>query len=142
MKHPIAFSIKHYDRVPKWVVNTHIMFADWLAEHYPIPHTIVVHLTPSVSMPTNDGRRCWGCFQPGKPPNIILACGRPRIDGRLPDRGLQLGFLLGNFAHEFCHYERWRDGRAMNHRGVENRVDGLLKRFREYVRKKTDAANV
>jgi len=143
MKRPIAFSIKHYDRVPKWVAGVHIAFADWLADNHLVLHTLAVPLTPSISMPTNDGRRCWGCFQPGEPPNIVLACGRPKIDGHLPDRGLQIGFLLGNFAHEFCHYEQWRDNKAANHRGVEDRVDGLLKRFRSYIEKKaSDATHV
>jgi len=133
-----AFSIKHYDRVPKWVAGVHIAFANWLADHYLIRHTIDVHLAPSISMPTHDGRRCWGCFRPGKQPAITLACGRPKINGRLPNRDLQIGFLLGNFAHEFVHYEQWRDNRTANHRGIENRVDGLIKRFHRYIMRGSD----
>ncbi len=140
---PIAFSIKHYNRVPRWVAGIHIALANWLADHYPIPHTIAVHLAPNVSLPTNDGRRCWGCFHPGRQPTITLACGRPRIDGRLPDRGLQTAFLLGNFAHGFVHYEQWRDEKAMNHRGIENRVDGLLRRFHKHaIQRPPDASHV
>ncbi len=139
MKQSVAFAIKHYDRVPRWVASVHIAFANWLADHHLICHTIAVHLTPSISLPTRDGRRCWGCFHPDKQLTITLACGRPKIDGRLPDRGLQIGFLLGNFAHEFVHYEQWRDNKATNHRGLENRVDALLGRFREYVMQRPNA---
>lgn len=33
----------------------------------------------------------------------------------------------GILAHEWAHMEQWRDGKPLNHRGVENRTKKLLK---------------
>lgn len=38
--------------------------------------------------------------------------------------------LIPTLAHEAVHYEQWRDDREMNERGVEQRAQALVRRWR------------
>lgn len=42
---------------------------------------------------------------------------------------LGLTEVIGTALHELAHYERWRDGRSMNERGIEARARGLYRRY-------------
>ena len=66
-------------------------------------------------------RRCWGFFSPNDLV-IGLTCRRPS------GRPLAI-HLLEIFAHEFCHYERYRDGREQNERGIDKRALAMVRRF-------------
>jgi len=130
------FSITYFDRTPLWVRGLHIAFAGWLAKHYPIKHQIKVYLWPFVSIATFDGGRCWGYFSDEKPLEIGLACRWPACCKCRPkqctrDRSIKCHELLDCFAHEFVHYERWRDKRPQNHRGLQRRVNALVRRFED-----------
>lgn len=37
---------------------------------------------------------------------------------------------LDSYAHEFCHYEQWRDKRPMNDRGVPQRAAALVRAWK------------
>jgi predicted SprT family Zn-dependent metalloprotease len=37
--------------------------------------------------------------------------------------------ILTTLAHEWHHYEQWRDGKPMSHRGMERRVRTLMDEF-------------
>ncbi len=130
----IAFKIKYHFRVPRWIIDLHKVFAKWLIDNYTVSHPITVYLLPNISLSTKDRRRYWGSFNARKQKLFIeLACGRPKIKGHLPSQDKQITFLLDNFAHEFCHYEHWRDNRAVDHRGLEKRAKAIVDRFHEYV---------
>ena len=66
----------------------------------------------------------YGFFCPGCPPVIALACYQP---GASFNNRCQS--ILNTFAHEWCEYEKWRDGKVRNHRGLHQRADALIRRF-------------
>ena len=92
-------------------------------------------------MPTHDGRRCWGWFNNRKPVEIGIAAKRPAYyKGRLADRDRKIRSFLDTFAHEFVHYEKWRDKRPQNHRGLQQRVNALINRFENDFHQNTRAS--
>ena len=129
----IKIQVIYDTKVPKWIRDVHITFSNWLAANYSIPTRLNVYLYPEVVLKF-DALRFWGYFNPSyKYPRIGLACGRPRIDGKFPSQDDQIDHFLHTFAHEFVHYERWRDNKPQNHRGVENRAHGLVNKFHKYL---------
>lgn len=119
------FKIVYHPRVPRWVRGLHIAFAHWLLDHCGVRHRIQVHLYARSSLTVPDGRRCLGFFNSvDDQPFIGLAC---QAKGR--SQNAKLWCLLDTFAHEFCHYEQWRDAKRQDHRGVPQRVRALLRRF-------------
>jgi hypothetical protein len=126
-----VIKIYYYSRIPKWVLVIHTTFASWLTDNFTLDHTIKIHLSYVISFATaNKHQRALGFFNPNKSkPYIGLACRIPKLS-----RDQQIPLLLETFAHEFCHYEQFRDGKPRNHRGVENRAYSLVNRFHQYVR--------
>lgn len=110
-------------RVAGWIDDLHRVFAAWLVRQYPLRHNLDVYLHPSRVLNTCQGP-AWGFFTPGRRPAIVLAC-------RPPSKSLsqRLNHLLDTFAHEWCEYEKWRDNKTRNHRGLQQRVDALVNRF-------------
>lgn len=85
-------------------------FVGWLESVIDIRHEIDVHVVGKLyGFFDAPGRRT------GFPPYIVVAM----------DDG-----LLDTIAHELTHYEQWRDGRAINERGVEQRAAALVRRWR------------
>lgn len=129
-----AFHVYQYDGVPTWKRDAIGQFADWLCDQSPVRHTIEVYMVNRTCLPTDDGRRCWAFFNgTGRRPTIVISCRRPVIKGRVLDRNKGISHMLWNFAHEFVHYEQWRDGRSMNERGVNQRARALVDRFHSFV---------
>ncbi len=126
-----AFRIKYDKRLPNWIVDLHVDFASWLAENYTVLHHIEVVLAPTFVIKNQDGTFSFGVFAIDVDDNLFidLGCGRPRIKGRYPKREDQIYMFLHTFAHEFCHYERWRDGVANTHRGITNQAMAKVRRF-------------
>jgi hypothetical protein len=60
--------------------------------------------------------------------DIGLACRIPK-----QNRCEQIPELLNTFAHEFVHYEQYRDDKKQSHRGVESRAKSLVNKFQKYV---------
>jgi hypothetical protein len=114
--------------VASWINDLHCVFAGWLVEHYSLQHNLDVYLHPVRVLDTRKGL-AWGFFTPGRRPVIVLAC-RPG-SGSFTQC---YNHLLDTFAHEWCEYEKWRDGKVRNHRGLQRRVDALIHRFRSYLK--------
>jgi hypothetical protein len=128
------FRISCGNKVPVWVQDLHLAFANWLEDTYNVKHGIEVYLFNNQTLPTDDTQRAWGLFTILKPsefkafkkktPFIGLTGNRRNTTRRLKER-----HFVYIFAHEFCHYEQWRDGKPLNHRGLENRVNSLVRKF-------------
>ena len=122
--------------VPKWVFAMHCVFAQWLKDSYPVRHYILTDLMNRASVSRKE--HYVGTFSASSYrkccPNITLACKTPSIKGldRYTQHSFKVYELLNTFAHEFVHYEQWRDKKPMTHRGVENRVLAILKKFNKY----------
>jgi hypothetical protein len=115
-----------YDpKLPKWIVTLHVKFAEWLQATYDIKHSITIKLYNNRSLKTLYKIKCWGYFEPDAQ-TIGLACRRP------PNWPWAI-HVLEVFAHEFCHYERYRDGRKQNERGIDKRALAMVRRFMKEV---------
>ena len=114
--------------VANWIVDLHRVFAAWLTDHYKLQHNMTVYLHPTTQLVTSQGLAC-GYFVSGRRPTIVLAC-------RPPSKTFYtcLHDLLDTFAHEWCEYEKWRDHKPGNHRGLQQRVDALIRQFYNYLR--------
>lgn len=117
------------ENLPKWVRNVHKHFARWLEKTYPIEHRIDVALNTSVERKLSDGVRYVGYFLPvGKrKADIVLNCGWQEFFRE--DKKYRFIYHIGIFAHEFVHYEKYRDGRRQNHRGLQNRAKAITLRY-------------
>jgi hypothetical protein len=114
--------------VPQWIVGLYKAFAEWLLPQSPCPHNLKVYLYPRTSIPTHDGRRCVGYFNENTL-EIGLACW---FQCSRDDWDQRARRALDNFAHEYIHYERFRDGRTQNHRGLNRRVAAVCCRFEDF----------
>ena len=93
-------------RLPKAGVE----FTRWLEDQIDIRHRVDVHITS----------RLWGYFDaPGRytgfDPYAVVSMDRDP---------------LLTIAHEMVHYEQWRDKREGTERGVEQRAEALVRRWR------------
>lgn len=114
-------------RVALWIVGLHVAFAEWLLNHSKPRHHLTVFLHARPTLPVPDGRRCLGFYTP-RDRVIGLAC-RLQLPRRNTSKTVHIRMLLDDFAHEYVHYERHRDNKAQNHRGLQQRVDTLCVRF-------------
>ena len=114
--------------VQRWAGDVALVFLRWVTQHSPLRHSLKVYLCPTHTLRTCKGP-AYGFFTPGRPPFIAVACRRKHRTslGRFTDD------ILETLAHEWCEYEKWRDGRVRNHRGIQNRIDYLIRRFRHHI---------
>jgi hypothetical protein len=119
--------------VPEWIFQLHKAFIEWWAKHNKLEHRIDVILYPRINLPASlSSVAAFGQFTvyTDKTLAISLTC-RPHDKNRT----LWPGMMLHVFAHELVHYEQYRDGRKLGHRGVQNRAWSLARKFirsREY----------
>lgn len=94
----------------------------WLRRHAVVtsPLDVWVVDAPAVYVGTDvDGGYGFGVFLVGpRPRPTILIAGRPPRR-ELRTRGERREFVLSTLSHEIQHYLQHRDGRPVNHRGVE-----------------------
>ncbi len=130
-----AFRIRYDPRIPTWILDIHILFADWLAKKYEVAHPITVNLAHCISL-RQDNDIYYGCFVVDCRERLYmdLACGRPRFNGHFPSRINVINVFLTTFAHEFCHYEQWRDGKLQTHKGVAKRAKTMVQHFLSEIR--------
>lgn len=89
-------------------------FVDWLEGEIDVRHPVEIHVTTKI----------YGFFDaPDKSdkdyaPYMVI----------LKDKDIH-----AIIAHEFVHYEQWRDGRPRTERGVEQRAQALVRRWRSQV---------
>jgi hypothetical protein len=98
-----------------------------LEEQIEIRHEVYVRLVAAVLYPTTDGSEVLGEFMPDGECARIWVCGL-----RCKDTGASewQAALYDTLAHEFVHYERWRDGKDHStERGVKVRTRSLLKKM-------------
>lgn len=115
-------------KVAAWINNLHYVFAAWLRDHCTLRHNLTVYLYPIRVLKTYQGP-AWGFFTPGRQPAIVLAC-------RPPEKSFhaRVNHILQVFAHEWCEYEKWRDNKPRNHRGLQQRQVALVQRFRSHLK--------
>jgi hypothetical protein len=87
-----------------------VAFIRWLETVLDIRHPVEV---------VNAGDILYGYFEGPR-----LSADRPRVVV-VADSG-----VLDTIAHEFVHYEQWRDKREMTERGVAKRAAALVKRWK------------
>ena len=128
------FFLKVHDGVRKWIVGDVQRFAEYLETVSPSKHRICIELCPAPAVAVygdKSGECGFGVFiRRLVKCGIAIACDwlpyrKDGISGRADARRL----ILESLAHEWCHYERFRDGRPDNHRGVERRTRCLVDRF-------------
>jgi hypothetical protein len=121
--------------VPKWTQKLLGTCAEWLATKYEVHHTITVNVPASgYILLEGDEKQSYGLFgylnEEPHIPMIWIAGYWYYWKGKLADTRLEAqAHLLDTLIHEFIHYEQWRDGRSLNHRGLNRRVDSLARRF-------------
>lgn len=113
--------------------------ARWLRRRMHFPHAVEVYVVdrPTVARGEHVG---WGLYltpeeepdDPAARSRIFVAGGTPRVLSRHygADRAACLNDVVDTLLHECVHYEQWRDRRPVNERGVQSRVDALLRRYR------------
>lgn len=85
-------------------------FVRWLETVIEVRHKVDVHLTS----------RLYGFFD------------APNTRTEAPYMVIALdGGVLDTIAHEFVHYEQWRDKREINERGVAQRAAALVRRWQK-----------
>ena len=85
-------------------------FVRWLEDAIGVKHKVDVHLTSKL----------YGYFD------------APNVRTEAPYMVITLdAVVLVTLAHEFVHYEQWRDKRDVNERGVEQRARALVKRWKK-----------
>jgi hypothetical protein len=99
----------------------------------PARHDLRVTVAPHEGIERSDtgavvtGVFCWS--ESGRAVVIRIAAGAARLmaDNGVP-RAEAVRWLVQVFAHEYCHYEDFRDGRPVRERGVNVRSFGLMRR--------------
>jgi hypothetical protein len=136
------FSVHTY----KWVKQLLIHFGLWLEDNYTIDHKIVVKVFPAGYLYTSDDvnilalgyfrargfrARGWPSTSKRKKAIIDIASHYPfwKSDGWIDNKVEACVSLLGTFAHEFVHYERWRDGGSETHRGLPQRANAIRSKY-------------
>jgi len=105
-------------------------FATWLDANYRVEHEITVRLFNKPQLSHTDKTFSAASFYHGDKPEIWLAV-KWRNWANILSWEMARLYLLDSFAHEFCHYARWKSGEKNwgNHRGLQRRVNAMLKRF-------------
>lgn len=116
----------HFDpKISSRVKRLYLEFLEWLLTQTEITDLDITFYHKRSLFRVNKREAAYGAFRPG----IIILASRPRDRQQLS----QL-LLLRTFTHEIIHYERWRDGKVNNHRGIEQRVKGLILKYLKYRR--------
>ena len=58
-----------------------------------------------------------------------------RDDGFVQNKTEAREEYLDTLAHELCHYDKWRREIDRNHRGLQKRVESLVRKFNEHPRR-------
>jgi len=113
--------------VPKWIVNLHQAFADWWTTQHDLEHGITVILFPRLYVPSYLTKvKSYGLFAVHSDDSLTIAL---TCKPHETDLICWPVTMLRVFAHELVHYEQYRDGRTMGHRGVEKREWSLTHKF-------------
>lgn len=127
-----GFSVTMLAGVRRSVWNYMCDAAHALQDATEIRHVLPVFLTPTACLTDTDGfHPCgFGAFTVVKRRPAIVIAANIHATARLAGEPVEqlTGDLIPILAHELVHYEQWRDGRAGQERGVEQRVRGLLKK--------------
>ncbi len=128
-----AYRIYHEPHVHKWVKQLTVDFANWFLEEVGLDHQITIRLYAAGSLDPGNGlaMACFGLRR--DKPCIWVATWWYfwREDGRVKDRKEAREEILDSLAHEFVHYDKWRRGLPRNHRGLQQRVNALIRRFND-----------
>lgn len=106
-----------------------------LERHFDLRHLMYAFLTPSVTVTVGGDDFGFGAFyvQAGHP-RVYLG-GEPQKIKEFKGRtGDIFGHLLDTLAHELIHYEQWRDGKPLHHRGVERRAHRITNEVMDEMR--------
>ncbi len=129
-----AFKIYHDPEVALWVKKLTVDFSNWYLNTVGVDHQITIKLHAAGAIATPIGR-AMACFNGrGGKPCIWVATWWYywRDDGRVRNRQEAYDEILDSLAHEFIHYEKWSRKIPSNHRGLQRRVNSLIRRFHEY----------
>jgi hypothetical protein len=126
----VIYIVAHVD-VKKWIHRECEKFAHHLESISPSRHNIEIQLCPAPFVTTGDGRYGFGVFGICDGwPIIALACDwLPWRKRGIENRKDAIHMILSNFAHEWHHYEQFRDGKAGTHRGTDRRTEMLLRGY-------------
>lgn len=118
--------IKVYPKVGKDVEQIFRTVISKLNSISEIPEEVELLLVPGASVAVNDGAGfgVFICYDHYKA--IAIAgkyCNEMKKD---LSRKEWLEILPETIAHEWAHMEQWRDGKPLNHKGIDKRVKQLL----------------
>ncbi len=124
-----AFRISHDREVEIWVRKLAVDFTNWYLNRVGVEHQIKIYLRAcgELSTPVGLGIACFNSYGP----RIWIATWWPYWceDGIIQDQADAYEIILDSLAHELVHYEKWSRGIPNNHRGLQPRVDRLLREF-------------
>jgi len=123
-------------RIRRGVARCHrvdlLAFRDWVEPQVELRHKIPIHVVPAPTVVAPDGQVGLGAFAVHSDRiEIWVAADLTDVERDHPDLGADdmRAIVLESLMHELMHYEQWRDGRAMNHRGVEQRAQSAVQKF-------------
>lgn len=117
-------------RTAQWIVRLLTLFSEWLESNYDVKHEVTVQLYDWHSIDGRNGESLGVFAAPShgiKNPQIWIAT-RWRRWGINKHKAVYE--FLTTMAHEFVHYERYRDGRGIvPHNGLPQRTDAIVRRY-------------
>lgn len=117
-----------FSGVPKYAAEAVRKAVRRAAAVMAVRHRLTVHVVPApVVIEPHWDAAGFGCFMSGS--------GRIYIGGLSPSVFRLQGAthteavfgIAETVFHELVHYEQWRDGKPMNHRGLQQRVNALMR---------------
>lgn len=131
-----AFLIYHDKEVAKWVKQLTVDFTNWFLEEYGVEHQIRLYLYAAGSLRNGKNGDMGAAF-------FDVTNGKPHIRvavwwyfwrdaGAVRNREEARQEILDSLAHELVHYNKWRRGIGRNHRGLQQTVDKMIRRFNEH----------
>lgn len=125
-------TVKVHPGVKKWIADEVRNMVEHLMRVSPLYHKMIIELCPAPAITCENGIG-FGAFLfvlQGRYCRIAIACDwLPwRKDG-IGNRKDALHFLMNSVAHEWGHYEQFRDGGTVQERGVNRRVKRLTKGY-------------
>jgi hypothetical protein len=129
-----AFPIQYEAGIPLWVRRLTVDFVNWYLENYGVDQQIKIRLCNAGYLDPGDHTLNYGVFFRSKGRLHIYIATRWRDwkqDGYIKTCHEGKWTILDSLAHELCEYEKWRDNKAGNHRGIQNRIDSLIRKFND-----------
>lgn len=123
-------TIKIHPGVKKWIVTEVEKYLQHLMKVSPLRHKMRIELCPATAVAVDYGCGFGVFVYYNRVCRIALACDwLPYRKAGIENREDARRMILKNFAHEWGHYEQFRDSCEMSDRGANRRVKRLTRGY-------------